>query len=116
MIQNMPDISIQAFDYHLPDSQIAFFPTDQRDNSRLLAYKSQEINHTRFKQLPDLLPDNSLLICNNTKVIPARIYIQKSTGTTIEIFLLKPVANHLATQLVMDQQGQCHWECLIGNK
>ena len=116
MIQNMPDISIQAFDYQLPDSQIAFFPTDQRDDSRLLAYKSQEINHTRFKQLPDLLPENSLLICNNTKVIPARIYIQKSTGTTIEIFLLKPVANHLATQLVMDQQGQCQWECLIGNK
>ena len=116
MIQNMPDISIQAFDYHLPDSQIALFPTDQRDESRLLAYINQQITHTHFKELPNLLPENSLLICNNTKVIPARIHIQKQTGTTIELFLLKPIENHVATQVVMEQQGLSEWECLIGNK
>lgn len=112
----MPDISIQAFDYHLPDSQIALFPTDQRDESRLLAYINQQITHTHFKELPNLLPENSLLICNNTKVIPARIHIQKQTGTTIELFLLKPIENHVATQVVMEQQGLSEWECLIGNK
>lgn len=112
----MPDISIQAFDYHLPDSQIALFPTDQRDESRLLAYINQQITHTHFKELPNLLPENSLLICNNTKVIPARIHIQKQTGTTIELFLLKPIENHVATQVVMEQQGISEWECLIGNK
>lgn len=116
MIKNMPDVSIQAFDYHLPDSQIAFFPTDQRDGSRLLVYKRPHINHTIFKEFPNLLPTNSLLICNNTKVIPARIHIQKPTGTTIELFLLKPIENNVATQVVMEQQGESRWECLIGNK
>jgi S-adenosylmethionine:tRNA ribosyltransferase-isomerase len=116
MIQNMPDISIQAFDYTLPDEQIAFFPTEQRDGSRLLAYNLNQINHTQFKELPNLLPPESLLIFNNTKVIPARIHIQKATGTTVELFLLKPIETHVATQLVMEQQGEISWECLVGNK
>jgi len=116
MIQNMPDISIQSFDYQLPDSHIALFPADQRDGSRLLVYKDSHINHTTFKDFPNLLPTNSMLICNNTKVIPARIYIQKPSGTTIELFLLKPIENNIATQVIMEQQGESRWECLIGNK
>lgn len=116
MIQNMPDISIQAFDYPLPDSQIALFPTEKRDESRLLTYQSEQIKHSYFKELPNLLPSNSLLVFNNTKVIPARMLIQKATGTTIELFLLKPIASQVATQIVMEQQGESSWECLIGNK
>jgi S-adenosylmethionine:tRNA ribosyltransferase-isomerase len=116
MIQNMPDISIQAFDYPLPDSQIALFPTEKRDESRLLMYQKGQIDHTYFKELPRLLPANSLLVFNNTKVIPARMLIQKATGTTIELFLLKPISNHVATQHVMEEQGESNWECLIGNK
>jgi S-adenosylmethionine:tRNA ribosyltransferase-isomerase len=116
MIQNMPDISIQAFDYLLPDSQIALVPTEKRDESRLLTYEKGQINHTHFKELPHLLPTNSLLVFNNTKVIPARMLIQKATGTTIELFLLKPISNHVATQFVMEEQSESNWECLIGNK
>lgn len=116
MIQNMPDISIQAFDYPLPDSQIALFPTEKRDESRLLTYQHEQIKHSYFKELPNLLPSNSLLVFNNTKVIPARMLIQKATGTTIELFLLKPMTNQVATQFVMEQQGESCWECLIGNK
>ncbi len=116
MIQNMPDISIQAFDYPLPDSQIALFPTEKRDESRLLTYQHGQIKHSYFKELPNLLPSNSLLVFNNTKVIPARMLIQKATGTTIELFLLKPMTNQVATQVVMEQQGESSWECLIGNK
>jgi S-adenosylmethionine:tRNA ribosyltransferase-isomerase len=116
MIQNMPDISIQSFDYQLPDSHIALFPADQRDGSRLLVYKEPQIKHTIFKDFPNLLPINSMLICNNTKVIPARVFIQKPSGTTIELFLLKPIENNIATQLIMEQQGESSWECLIGNK
>jgi len=88
MIHRMPDISIQAFDYHLPDSQIAFFPTEERDGSKLFVHKQGINQHHAFRDLPELVPNDSMFVFNNTKVIPARIQLQKSTGTTIEIFLL----------------------------
>ncbi len=116
MIQNMPDISIQAFDYELPDSHIAFFPSQQRDKSRLLVHCNDSISHHSFQHLPDLVPTDSLFIFNNTKVIPARIQIQKESGTTIEIFLLKPLTDNIATQQVMEQRSEITWECLVGNK
>ncbi|MEY4955657.1 MAG: S-adenosylmethionine:tRNA ribosyltransferase-isomerase [Bacteroidota bacterium] len=116
MISNMPDISIQAFDYELPNSHIAFFPSQQRDESRLLVHRSGISSHHSFQNLPELVPTNSLFIFNNTKVIPARIQLQKESGTTIEIFLLKPLADNIATQQVMEQRGEITWECLVGNK
>jgi S-adenosylmethionine:tRNA ribosyltransferase-isomerase len=116
MISNMPDISIQAFDYELPDSHIAFFPSQQRDESRLLVHRSGISSHHSFQNLPELVPTDSLFIFNNTKVIPARIQLQKESGTTIEIFLLKPLADNIATQQVMEQRGEITWECLVGNK
>jgi S-adenosylmethionine:tRNA ribosyltransferase-isomerase len=116
MISNMPDISIQAFDYELPDSHIAFFPSQQRDESRLLVHQSGVTHHHSFQNLPELVPTDSLFIFNNTKVIPARIQLQKESGTTIEIFLLKPLADNIATQQVMEQRGEIIWECLVGNK
>jgi len=116
MMHNMPDISIQAFDYELPDSHIAFFPSQQRDKSRLLVHRQHETSHHSFQQLPDLVPSDSLFIFNNTKVIPARIQIQKESGTTVEIFLLKPLSDNIATQHLMEQRGEITWECLVGNK
>ncbi len=116
MIQNMPDISIQAFDYELPDSYIAFFPSQQRDESRLLVHQLEQTKHHSFQDLPDLVPADSLFIFNNTKVIPARIQLQKESGTSIELFLLKPLADNIATQQVMEQCREITWECLVGNK
>ncbi len=116
MISNMPDISIQAFDYELPDSHIAFFPSQQRDESRLLVHRSGINSHDSFQSLPELVPTDSLFIFNNTKVIPARIQLQKESGTTIEIFLLKPLTDNIATQQVMELRGDITWECLVGNK
>ena len=116
MINNMPDISIQAFDYELPDSHIAFFPSQQRDGSRLLVHRNEETSHYNFQHLPELVPTDSLFVFNNTKVIPARIQIQKVSGTTIEIFLLKPLTDNIATQQVMEQRSEIAWECLVGNK
>jgi S-adenosylmethionine:tRNA ribosyltransferase-isomerase len=112
----MPDISIQAFDYELPEALIAFFPSQMRDESRLLVHNQGKTSHHTFKNLPDLVPGNSLFIFNNTKVIPARIQLQKESGTTIEIFLLKPLVDNIATQQVMEQRSEITWECLVGNK
>lgn len=116
MIHRMPDISIQAFDYHLPDSHIAFFPSEVRDGSKLLVHHGGITNHHAFRELPDLVPDDSMFIFNNTKVIPARIQLQKSSGTTIEIFLLKPLLDNIPTQQMMEQSGEVIWESLVGNK
>lgn len=113
---NMPDVSIQHYDYTLPEQNIAQFPTEKRDDSRLLVYQNANVSHQQFKNLPDLLPENSLLLFNNTKVIPARIYVQKASGTTIELFLLRPSIENKATQEVMQTQGSITWETLVGNK
>ncbi|WP_395786139.1 S-adenosylmethionine:tRNA ribosyltransferase-isomerase [Aquirufa sp.] len=116
MLKNMPDISIQAFDYELPDSLIAFFPSQKRDESRLLVHKNDLTSHHSFQQFPDLIPSDSLIVFNNTKVIPARIQLQKQSGTAIEIFLLKPLIDNVPTQKAMEQSREIRWECLIGNK
>jgi S-adenosylmethionine:tRNA ribosyltransferase-isomerase len=116
MLKNMPDISIQAFDYELPDSLIAFFPSQKRDESRLLVHKNDLTSHHSFQQFPDLIPLDSLIVFNNTKVIPARIQLQKQSGTAIEIFLLKPLIDNVPTQKAMEQSREIRWECLIGNK
>lgn len=109
-------LSIQAFDYHLPEACIALHPSPARDASRLLVSRNGQITHHHFYQILDLLPTNSLLVFNNTRVIPARIHLKKSTGATIELFLLKPLASQVATQLTMESKHQVEWECLIGNK
>ncbi len=116
MIHRMPDISIQAFDYHLPDSQIAFFPSEERDGSKLFVHNQGINQHHAFRDLPELVPNDSMFVFNNTKVIPARIQLQKSSGTTIEIFLLKPLLDNIPTQQMMEQTGEVIWESLIGNK
>jgi S-adenosylmethionine:tRNA ribosyltransferase-isomerase len=106
--------SITDFTYSLPDEKIAAFPLEQRDVSKLLIYKNDTIEESTYKQIANYLPDNSLLIFNNTKVIRARILFQKSTGGNIEIFCLEPfeVINEYTT--VMNKTGSVKWKCMIG--
>lgn len=116
MKSNMPNIYIQDYDYQLPEEKIALFPLKHRDESKLLIYKSGKTIHQNFKDLPDFLPQNGLLIFNNTQVIPARINLKKDSGSNIEVFLLKPIQGDLATQAVLNQDSESIWECLVGNK
>ena len=106
--------SITDFTYLLPDEKIAAFPLEQRDGSKLLIYKNDTIEESTYKQIADYLPNNSLLIFNNTKVIQARILFQKPTGGVIEIFCLEPyeVINEYTT--VMNKTGSVKWKCMIG--
>lgn len=109
------DIHIADYDYHLPDDKIAKYPLQQRDQSKLLIYKNQTIQQDIFHNLPREVPDHSLLIFNNTKVIHARLNFQKETGAAIEIFCLEPrfPADYYH---VFDSKNMCRWKCLIGNK
>ena len=75
------DIRIADFDYILPEARIASHPCEPRDACRLLVREEAgHASHHVFTDLPDLLPPGSLMVCNNTRVINARIRIRKSTG------------------------------------
>lgn len=109
------EILIKDYWYELPPDRIALYPLPERDQSRLLVYKPGRIEHTRFTSLPLLLPDNSTLFLNNTRVIPARLHFQKETGATIELFLLNPVSPGPLVQLAMEAKQSNRWVCTIGN-
>ena len=87
---------LSEFDYVLPEELIAQRPSDKRENSRMMVLNrdKQEILHKHFYDIVDLLDDSHVLILNDTKVIPARLYGYKDTGAKIEVFLLKEKENH----------------------
>lgn len=109
---NPRTISIADFTYQLPDDKIALHPLAQRDASKLLVYKEGLIKEDVYQNIHEYLPQNSLLIFNNTKVIKARILFTKSTGAVIEIFLLEPyLADYTST---LTATRSCKWKCFIG--
>lgn len=108
-------LAIKDFMYELPEERIAKYPLPERDHSKLLQYKGGSLSDHVFTDLPDLLPEQSLLVFNNTKVVQARLIFQKETGGTVEIFCLEPVAPYREVQLAMQQTGNSTWKCLVGN-
>jgi len=115
-LEKAESLRIESFDYDLPDERIARYPLDPRDSSKLLVFNHGEIEHQAFGDLTGNLPADTLLVFNDTKVIPARAYFQKETGATIEILLLHP---ELPTRIINDSMlvtDSCVWECMIGNK
>lgn len=107
-------ISIFDYNYHLPDSRIAKYPLDNRDQSKLLCYNNGELKIRNFFDLPELLPANSLLIFNNTRVIHARILFKKPTGATVEVFCLSP-SEPKDYALNFEQTKKTIWTCMVGN-
>lgn len=107
------NISIADYDYPLPDERIAKFPLAERDQSKLLVYRGGEIAESQFFHLPELLPEGAMLLFNNTKVIHARLFFRKPTGSLIEIFCLEPWQQPVAT--AFEQRTSCTWLCYIGN-
>ncbi len=109
------EILIKDFWYELPPERIASYPLPERDQSNLLVYKEGLIEHLKFDQLSHFLPLKSTLFFNNTRVIPARLYFQKDTGATIELFLLNPVWPSTLVQQAMETKSSNRWACTIGN-
>ncbi|WP_020595251.1 S-adenosylmethionine:tRNA ribosyltransferase-isomerase [Spirosoma panaciterrae] len=107
---------LSQFQYDLPDERIARFPLAQRDASKLLVYRKGQISHETFANLPALLPKGSFLVFNNTKVIPARLYFTKPTGSVIELFLLSPFPGDLPISQSMEMTGSAIWQGMIGNR
>lgn len=113
--QSVKDIRIDDFDYPLPDSRIAAHPLAKRDSCRLLVSGADgNIHHRSFTELPFFIPEGSLLVVNETKVINARIEFFKSTGSRIEVFILEPYSPSDYV-LAFAQKESCIWNCMIGN-
>jgi S-adenosylmethionine:tRNA ribosyltransferase-isomerase len=109
------NLPISEYDYSLPAEKIAQYPAAERDFSKILLYKSgQTISHDRFRNISDYLAENSLLVFNNTRVIHARILFTSDTGSTVELFCLKPF-DPAEYETAFKKTGECVWECLIGN-
>ncbi len=108
------NISINNFNYNLPEEKIARYPLEKRDDSKLLIFSNGDISEDRYKNIADHLPTNSLLIFNDTKVIKARILFQKSSGAVIEIFCLEPYEEVNDYAIVLQQKEKTKWKCMIG--
>jgi S-adenosylmethionine:tRNA ribosyltransferase-isomerase len=110
----LPSISMNDFDYPLPDEKIARYPLAQRDDSKLLVFKKGEMTEGRYTEIARFLPKNSLLVFNNSRVLEARILMNKPNGGQIEIFCLEPHESFRTIAEGMSQKGKVLWACLIG--
>lgn len=110
----LPEILIEDYTYDLPDERIAKYPLSNRDSSKLLAYRNGKPKTYTFTDITSLLPDGSVMVFNDTKVVPARLHFQRSTGAHIEIFCLEPVTpeEYVTMFAVTDK---CRWKCIVGN-
>lgn len=112
---NYNKINLEDFSYQLPEEKIAQFPLEKRDDSKLLVYVKGDIAHSQFFKLHYFLHPDTLLIFNDTKVIPARLFFQRSTGAWIEIFLIEPIQPNRVHE-AMQNTASVEWKCLVGNK
>lgn len=96
------NMSLNDYDYELPKELIAQIPSQKRENSKMMVLnrKDESISHSHFYDIVDYFDENDVLVLNNTKVIPARLYGNKETGALIEVFLLKAI-------------GETTWQVLL---
>lgn len=112
----IPSVETSLFDYDLPPDRIAQYPLPSRDESKLLVAdaRSSRIEHRIFYELPSLLPDDSFLVRNTTRVIPARIFARKPSGGHIEVLLVEPIGGVSLEHALASQRSQ--WKCLVGGR
>lgn len=128
-------LHIEDFNYELPNEKIAKYPLEQRDQSKLLIYGGPQFSGTAdpnsgetgtvsgngisiresvYANIADELPQGSLLVFNDTKVVEARLLFQKPTGGLIELFCLEPADQYGDITTAMLQKGSVQWKCLVG--
>ena len=107
-------ININDYDYPLLDERIAKFPLSERDSSKLLIYRQGEISERHFSDIGEELPEGSLLVFNNTKVVRARLVMHKPSGARVEVFCLEPHAP-ADYEHAFAVKGECEWSCIVGN-
>jgi len=108
-------LNIADFNYDLPESHIPYFPAENREDAKLLVYKESKIESHSFKNILHQLPQNAVLVFNNTKVIQARLHFKTVTHQTIELFCLEPHDCYNDVAIAMATIGYVKWKCLVGN-
>ena len=108
------DIQIDSYDYPLPSERIAQRPLARRDACKLLVWRGGDISEVVFSDLPAILPEGSVLVYNNTRVINARLRFKKDTGAAIEVFCLEPYSPADYAQSFA-ASSECEWVCFVGN-
>lgn len=110
----IPEIKIEDYNYPLPDERIAKYPLSERDASKLLIYKNENVSEDRFRNIAMQIPEGSVMVFNDTKVVPARLHFQRESGAHIEIFCLEPVLpEEYVTMFAVTER--CRWKCIVGN-
>lgn len=116
MISNVQNINIAEYDYPLPDERIAKYPLPERDASKLLVKTHGRTSQQDvFRNIGNYLPERSVLVFNETKVVRARLQFVKESGAAIEIFCLEPVTGNGDYQLAFSASSPVEWHCLVGN-
>jgi S-adenosylmethionine:tRNA ribosyltransferase-isomerase len=112
---NYRDIQISDYHYALPEDSIAQYPLAVRDMSRVLVAKGGHCSEICFRDIANHLPADSLLVCNDSRVIPSRLIFRKATGAYIEIFCLQPVSPSPEITMALRSGPGCEWKCMVGN-
>lgn len=116
MISNVQNINIAEYDYPLPDERIAKYPLPERDASKLLVKTHGRASQQDiFRNIGNYLPEKSVLVFNETKVVRARLQFVKDSGAAIEIFCLEPITGNGDYQLAFSASSPVEWHCLVGN-
>ncbi len=110
----IPEINIKDFNYDLPEDRIAKYPLPERDSSKLLCYRNGNISEHIFRSIPELLPEDSIMVFNDTKVVPARLHFQRPSGAHIEVFCLEPHSPN-EYNINFACTSSCRWKCIVGN-
>ena len=108
------NIRIQDYCYNLPPDRIAKYPLENRDSSKLLIYKHNDIFESVYASLDQYLPSGSVLFFNNTKVIPARLFFNTTDNKIIEIFCLEPISSGSDPYLELNKKASSKWKCIVG--
>lgn len=107
----IPSVNVSEYRYVLPESRIPNRPLSNREDSKLLVYQRGQISETKFNKVVELLPSKSLMVFNNSKVIPARLHFVTPTNATVEVLCLHPLGNVEERGGVSSQD----WKCIVGN-
>lgn len=107
-------ISVDHFNYLLPPERIATTPLNQRDESKLLVYKNGQIEDSVYSSIDQFIPEGSLLVFNNSKVVQARLYFRTMAGFSVELFCLEPASKEVEIYAAMQSKGKVLWRCLVG--
>jgi S-adenosylmethionine:tRNA ribosyltransferase-isomerase len=112
---NSKEIEIKDYDYNLPAEKIAEFPLPKRDESKLLIYRNSKIQESVFKEISNYIPEDSIIIFNDSKVVKARIILENSKKQKIEIFCLEPILPSKDYQVTLSATKKSRWLCMVGN-